>query len=290
MSQLGVNPYLLNIIPLFNIADPTNGIGTTGTLDATVSNLTTMIDTTNHTIAVNGIQPYNGSGIVITGAVDIVGDLVLNGVPIGANAGGSNFITGNTVVISTGTTGINVYSSTTTVDAPAIEFITGGYSAFQIDSLGRALYQGDGVSSNVNRFWVSSSILHADRTAVGLGGSSAMSTIFDVWNGDAYFDKSIYVNNDVHCTTLYQISDKRLKSNITPLTGALSSICELKGVHYDMGGKATIGFIAQEVAAVVPEAVTTMPGGLMAVDYSRIVPLLVEAVKELAVGLQTREE
>jgi hypothetical protein len=290
MSQLGANPYLLNIIPLFNIADPTNGMGTNGTLDATVSNLTSMVNTVNHTIAVNGIQQYNGTGIVITGEVDIVGDLAINGVPIGANVAGSNFITGTTLIMSTGNTGINLYSSTTTVDAPAIEFIAGGYSAFQIDSLGRALYQGDGVSSNVNRLWISSSILHADRAAVGLGGVATMSTMFDVWSGDAYFNDSIFVKNDVHCTTLYQVSDKRLKSNITPLTGALSTICELQGVHYDMGGKPTIGFIAQEVAAVVPEAATTMPGGLMAVDYSRIVPLLVEAVKELAAGLQRLQE
>ena len=245
-----------------------------------------MINTTNHTIAVNGIQQYNGTGIIIAGEVDIVGDLSVNGIPIGADVAGSNFITGTTIIMSTGTTGINLYSSTTTVGEPVIQFITGGYSAFELDGLGRALYKGDGITSNVNRFWVSSSILHADRAAVGLGGISNMSTIFDVWSGDAYFDNSIFVKNDVHCTTLYQISDKRLKSNITPLTGALSTICELQGVHYDMNGKPAIGFIAQEVAAVVPEAATTMPGGLMAVDYSRIVPLLVEAIKELAAGLQ----
>jgi hypothetical protein len=283
MSQIAANPYLLNIIPLFNIADPTNGMGTNGTLDATVSNLTTMVNTTNHTIAVNGIQQYNGTGIVMTGEVDIVGGLAVNGIPIGGNAAGSNFITGTSVVISTGTNGINVYSTIT--GGPAIEFITSGYSAFELDSLGRALYKGDGVSSNINRFWVSSSILHADRAAISLGGSSAMSTIFDVWQGDAYFDKSIYVNNDVHCTTLYQVSDKRLKSNIRSLSGALSTICELKGVQYDMHGKPSIGFVAQEVAAVVPEAVTTMSNGLMAVNYSHIVPLLVEAIKELAVGM-----
>ena len=198
MSQLGVNPYLLNIIPLFNIADPTNGQGTSGNLDATVSNLTSMINTTNHTIAVNGIQQYNGTGIIIAGEVDIVGDLSVNGIPIGADVAGSNFITGTTIIMSTGTTGINLYSSTTTVGEPVIQFITGGYSAFELDGLGRALYKGDGITSNVNRFWVSSSILHADRAAVGLGGISNMSTIFDVWSGDAYFDNSIFVKNDVH--------------------------------------------------------------------------------------------
>lgn len=289
MSQIAMNPYLLNIIPLFNVADPSNGAGGDTAVTTALSNLSLMIDTTNHTVSVNGIQPYSGGNIVMTGEVDVVGSLYINGLPIGTNGGGSNVLTGTTVVLSTATAGLNVYDSNGSGSntSTSISFIAGGSSALEIDTLGRVLYKGDGLSSNVNRFWISSSILHADRAAISLGGSSNMSTMFDVWNGDAYFDKSIYVKNDVHCTTLYQISDKRLKSNITPLTGALSTICELQGVHYDMmGGKPTIGFIAQEVAAVVPEAVTTMPGGLMAVDYSRIVPLLVEAVKELAAGLQ----
>jgi hypothetical protein len=283
MSHLGSNPYLLNIVPLFNVADPTNGLGDGNVLTDALSNVGTMVDTTNRVIYANGFSPYSGIDITITGAVNIEGSLDINGVPIGADANGTNLLTGQSVIISTGTTSLAVTNTSVYTTSPAIQFITSGSSVFEVDGLGRALYKGDGVSSNTNRFWVSSSILHADRQAINYNGLSAMSTIFDVWGGDSYFDKSIYVKDDVHCTTLYQISDKRLKSNITPLTGALSTICQLQGVHYDMmgGGKPTIGFIAQEVGAIVPEAVTTMPNGLMAVDYSRIVPLLVEAIKEL---------
>jgi hypothetical protein len=287
MSHLGSNPYLLNIVPLFNIADPTNGLGgDTSVLTDALSNVGTMVDTTNRVLYANGWLPYSGEEITITGAINIEGSLDVNGVPIGADGNGTNSLVGQTILLSTPTTTIQVIDTSVYTTSPAIQFITSGSSVLEVDALGRALYKGDGVSSNINRFWVSSSILHADRQSINNGGLSAMSTIFDVWGGDAYFDKSIYVKNDVHCTTLYQISDKRLKSNITPLTGALSTICQLQGVHYDMmGGKPTIGFIAQEVGAVVPEAVTTMSNGLMAVDYSRIVPLLVEAIKELVGGV-----
>jgi len=288
MSQIAMNPYLLNIIPLFNIADPSNGVGGDTTLATALSNVTTMVNTANYTVAVNGIQPYSGGNILVTGEMDILGGLTVNGVPIGANDDGTNLITGTGISLSTGTTGLNLYSEPTSTST-TIEFITGGYTALEMDSLGRVLYQGDGSSSNLNRFWISSSILHADRAAIALGGSSNMSTIFDVWNGDAYFDNSIFVKNDVHCTTLYQISDRRLKSNIIPLTGALSTVCELQGVHYDMAGKRTVGFIAQEVAEVVPQAVTTMPDGLMAVDYSKLMPIVVEAIKELAAARKLQE-
>jgi hypothetical protein len=49
-----------------------------------------------------------------------------------------------------------------------------------------------------------------------------------------------------------------------------------------MGEKPTFGFLAQSVAKVIPEAVTLAPSGTMAVDYTKIIPFLVEAVKELA--------
>jgi hypothetical protein len=42
-----------------------------------------------------------------------------------------------------------------------------------------------------------------------------------------------------------------------------------------------VGFLAQDVEQVLPEAVKTMNDGYKAVDYSRLTALLVEAVKEL---------
>ena len=108
--------------------------------------------------------------------------------------------------------------------------------------------------------------------------------LFDLWNGDAYFDKNVHCASNMYCRQLFQFSDERLKSGIRPLTGALSTVCELRGVHYTMSGEPQVGFIAQEVQRVVPEAVTRADSNTLAVDYSRIVPLLVEAVKELVAG------
>ena len=46
-----------------------------------------------------------------------------------------------------------------------------------------------------------------------------------------------------------------------------------------------VGVLAQEVETVLPEAVMTRPDGTMAVDYEKIVPLLIEAIKELRAEL-----
>ena len=253
---------------MFNVADPNNGFNAEA-LGGQLSNFNSMINTTTQTITVNAIDSYTAGGnVTMTGIFDIVGALTVNGVPVGPSEDGPTVVEGTSDGIST----------------VAVSFIANDTSVLEIDGLGRALYKGGTPSTSVNRFWVSSSIFHADRAAVNLGGSSNMSTIFDVWGGDAYFDNNIHVKNKVYCTELVEFSDRSLKSNIIAMEGAaaLSTICQLQGVQYTMRGEPSIGFIAQEVQKVLPDAVKEGPNGLLAVEYTRIIPLLVEAVKELA--------
>jgi hypothetical protein len=85
-------------------------------------------------------------------------------------------------------------------------------------------------------------------------------------------------------------SDIRLKKNITSLTNSLSKVISLNGVNYywdkenhpGMGfsDSRQVGLIAQEVEKVVPELVTEGPDGYKSVDYSKVTPLLIEAIKE----------
>jgi len=85
-------------------------------------------------------------------------------------------------------------------------------------------------------------------------------------------------------------SDLRFKKNISPLNNALSNILSLRGVNYDwrinefpeknFSKGNQIGFIAQELEKVYPEFVFTDKDGYKSVDYSRLTPILVEAIKE----------
>lgn len=278
MSYLSSNPYVLNLVPLFDVANNVGGSLTTS--DSNIANLQTMVNYDTKGLLANSLQAFDTGSIVdMTGSFAVTGELLVNGVQVGPNLVGGNSVAGNTFQVELGGTALNMYS--TAVNSVNIEFITGGNSVLQIDDLGRVLYQGDGSNSNVNRLWVSSSVLHADRAAINLGGISTMSTIFDVWNGDAYFDGNVNVAGDVICNQVYTFSDERLKSNIRPLGSALSTICALQGVWYDMGGKPSLGFIAQDVDKVISEAVCKSDPERWAVDYSKIVPVLVEAIKEL---------
>jgi hypothetical protein len=95
--------------------------------------------------------------------------------------------------------------------------------------------------------------------------------------------------------TAYFSSDRRLKENIKLIENPITIIDQIRGVTFDWtdehmarrGGedgyfvrKHDIGVIAQEVQAVLPELVGTREDGYLAVKYEKMVPLLIEAIKE----------
>ena len=94
-------------------------------------------------------------------------------------------------------------------------------------------------------------------------------------------------------------SDVRLKTDIKPLEGSsLEKVKQLNAKTYlwkddlmGKGDKREIGLIAQEVAEVVPEVVAKMSKDAdnLGVAYVQLIPLLVEAVKELSAKVESLE-
>jgi hypothetical protein len=81
---------------------------------------------------------------------------------------------------------------------------------------------------------------------------------------------------------MYVLSDARVKSDIEVIKNPLARIDRLHGYTYTLpSGQAQAGVMAQEVLDVLPEAVTLLPENYYAVSYDSIVPLLVEAVRDL---------
>lgn len=94
------------------------------------------------------------------------------------------------------------------------------------------------------------------------------------------------VNGSIRCTNLTQTSDARLKTNITALNSSLENIMQLNGYNYQwkdtmMDQSLQTGLLAQEVQAVFPELVQKDDKGMLSVNYLGLIPVLVEAVKEL---------
>ena len=100
---------------------------------------------------------------------------------------------------------------------------------------------------------------------------------------------TFHADADVVAYSSTVASDMNLKENITDTKYGLDDIMKLRGVEYDwkredMGHD--VGVLAQEVEEVIPELVKEVDGlngreGFKAVDYNKLVPILIESIKEL---------
>jgi trimeric autotransporter adhesin len=82
-----------------------------------------------------------------------------------------------------------------------------------------------------------------------------------------------------------QTSDARLKENIQPLNYGLQTVAQLRPVSYrwkdNPAGDAHLGFLAQEMQALIPEAVHDAGNGQpLGMQYSELIPVLVKAIQE----------
>jgi hypothetical protein len=122
-------------------------------------------------------------------------------------------------------------------------------------------------------------------------------------DGEAHFDGDVVAFSST-------VSDKRLKENVIEIDGALDTIQNLRGVTFNWKdelkvsekrrGKLDYGFIAQEVEAILPELVKESKSLIReskdgpkeeetiykTVSYPKVIPILVEAVKELTTEIE----
>lgn len=133
-----------------------------------------------------------------------------------------------------------------------------------------------------------------DITLQGVGRNAA-GRAFVAENGDQLivnysndFTGGTQVNGTLYANVASP-SDSSLKTNVLNLDRALERVLQLRGVSFDWNdvakskGQMTgrdIGLIAQEVERVIPEVVTIDANNIRNVCYDKLVPLLIEAIKE----------
>jgi len=114
---------------------------------------------------------------------------------------------------------------------------------------------------------------------------------FRVTRGGAKVTGELEVTGDITALT----SDIRLKTDIESIDNALDKVCKISGFTYkhneaakvrcniDTGDQRYVGVSAQDVQQVLPEAVKPAPSNdeYLTVQYEKLVPLLIEAIKEL---------
>ena len=207
----------------------------------------------------------------------------------------STFVVGYANTAFNSATAINASTASYAVTATNLAGGTAGQVPYQI-APGQTRFFGAGTAGDLlisngttaptyNNTLTLASLSNAISTATGalqVKGGAAIGLDFYV-GGDIYGLKEI--------TAYYgATSDARLKTDIKNIDNGLAKVIELSGVTYDwnelagnkFGGPREVGVLAQEVQRVLPEAVVEKEDGYLTVKYDRIIPLLIEAIKELS--------
>ena len=131
------------------------------------------------------------------------------------------------------------------------------------------------------------------------GGSTIDALLLDMSEaGSALF------NSDISGSTIrasgdiiaFNSSDERLKDNVEPIKFPLDKLGKIGGYTFDWNDKQQIyhghdvGVLAQEIEEVLPEAVKDRGSGYKGVQYDKIIPLLIEGIKELKEKVKHIEE
>lgn len=181
-----------------------------------------------------------------------------------------------------------------------------------------------GGSSVALRIVVSGQFLIGEATGTGVGNYSGGVAIGDVYTGTTYMrighDQTgaefsyvvfghtaggnadigrIHQNSAGTAVTFLGTSDYRAKENVTPLTGAISRLNQLKPINFnwiaDPDNAVIDGFLAHEVQEIVPEAVGGKKDEVddegnpiyQGIDPGKLVPLLTAALQEALAEIET---
>jgi hypothetical protein len=153
-----------------------------------------------------------------------------------------------------------------------------------------------GILSGTDQANNRSSIFFNPDSSVSIRAGGSNTRIFVDNNGNIGMGtnnptQKLHVIGNILASGTITPSDIRYKKDIERIDHPLEKIDEIRGVTYKMKtdefpengftDETQAGVIAQEVEAVLPQVVITDNSGYKAVDYSKIVPLLIEGIKEL---------
>jgi hypothetical protein len=167
-----------------------------------------------------------------------------------------------------------------------MQFNTGGSERARVDASGLLLVGKtvNGIAVEGHEFGPSGYAYHtrSGGTALYLNRLTSDGDILDFRrSGSLVGSVSVTTSGTTYNTT----SDLRLKENIEPLV-ATDKLMQMNPVSYnwkaDPDGPRSMGFIAQEMQEVMPEAVAVGDDedAMMSMDYGRITPILVSALQD----------
>jgi hypothetical protein len=179
---------------------------------------------------------------------------------------------------------------TKTVAADTLSAYTAGgtiqvVSPLNLSSVGITANGTTVAGQSVSTLGTTSTFLTLGSGSLSFIQNGAVSTFTIAPTGDAVFQSTVTAANFITS------SDARLKTDVQPITNFETILSSIRGVTFKWkeGGQHDVGFLAQEVAQELPEAAIVGAKGYMGVAYHKIIPVLVEAVKQLQARVSTLE-
>jgi hypothetical protein len=269
-----------------NSLDATAGIGINGAI-GTVTPSTASVTT----LTSSGLATFSNTVTLTSNTVAHAlgtGALVVSGIG-GASIGGNLYVGG---LVSLGTS--VAQSTSTTTGALVIgggvgigkNLNVGGAAVITGDITASTLTASKPVYTDVNKKLTSTGTVATDQGGTGLSSFTASGVVYASSASALATGAGLtYNGTDLTCTgNITAYSDARIKKNVKVIEHALEKVQALNGytferIDIDVGRQT--GVIAQEVMAVLPEAVSVTQDGTYTVAYGNMIGLLIESIKDL---------
>jgi len=254
MATTGGSAYVLNIVELQNTITSASGLSPVASLSNTVAQIQQMVIFDEKRIATNTISKYDTSPIQVTDSMNFASNtaLTINGTSVASGTGTS---LGQVSSIGYQSSFTNYFSTNVSTDT-AISFQVGAPATTPITINAGGL-----------------TTISGPLTLTGTGTP-----------GLGYYLTCMDSAGTAEWPPARSISDQRWKTNIEQMTDSVDILQRIRGVRFRWsdGGARDIGVIAQDLMAVLPEAVIEgVEGRPFMVQYNKIIPVLVEALKEM---------
>ena len=283
-SYLGTSNFILNIVDLNNTITNSSGLSATSGLQNAVNQIQKMVDVNKKQINVNFISNYD------TTPIQILAPMNLSNVSLFQNGNlfvGGSSSSGGATTVSSGSTAI-ILNNTSSPTSIAFNFYAANSTIMTLDQNGSlALPYGASPNKYLECMDLSGNTAwnYVSNLTQGLGASlNVLGNNSFSFQQNSVENASLDTNGNMTAQNFFSVSDQRFKKNISTISDAGSMLKQIRGVRFDWrkDGSSDIGVIAQEVFEVIPEAiVSSMNGSMLTVAYNKIIPLLIETIKDL---------
>ena len=243
----------------------------TGSNNVTIGETAGIFQTscTNNVIIGRNAGYYNSSGssnVKIGSYAGNAGTTGFFNTLVGNNAGRNATSAGNNTLIG---------------DSAGYSLTTGAQNVFIGAIAGR--YEAGGTGAIQTNLYCIAIGYQARLSAEGADNEIVMGYLADGQGANTIMLGNSSVTNLYCYGGLSSPSDIKLKENVEDLPYGLDDVAQMRPVEYDLkvDGRHDIGFIAQEMKQVVPDVVSEMADGTLSIQYAKLVPVLVNAIKEL---------